>query len=206
MKSELIYPAAGMLQATQLSIQLASLGYCDTALLDSQLNSLFVFNPTKTIEIYGNNELNLHLGLIYLKKILLNPWKQWNRPIRSIVDSFFKVAKYILQSTPVQKKLLSQLEKIKEQINYFGSIDHPLIFNNLADIYVELSAQLNLNLKIFGQQKFLQNQEILNKIRVCLLMGIRSAVIWKQLGGQFFSLFLYREHISHKINHLFKNK
>jgi len=34
-----------------------------------------------------------------------------------------------------------------------------------------------------GEQAYLSRPDIANKIRACLLAGIRSAILWKQCGG-----------------------
>ena len=55
-----------------------------------------------------------------------------------------------------------------------------------------------------GDQAYLSRPETANKIRACLLAGIRSALLWKQCGGTRWKFLFYRKKIQAELQVLLK--
>jgi high frequency lysogenization protein len=80
------------------------------------------------------------------------------------------------------------------QAKYFSET-HPNVLSSLADIYVTTIGKLPYRLKVSGQAKYLHHPEIIYKVRALLLAGIRSAILWQQVGGTRWQLLLSRNKI-----------
>jgi high frequency lysogenization protein len=54
-----------------------------------------------------------------------------------------------------------------------------------------------LRIHVAGKREYISQAAILDKIRALLLAGIRSAVLWQQVGGSRWQLLLDRKKIVH---------
>jgi len=195
LSTQRIYALAAMCQAAQLAVQLATQGQCDANLLKAQWHSIFIMNPKDVEQIYPHPR-DLKLGLMFIDFGLKNPKKFTSNFAFPLVRSFCAMGKNLLASKKAQEALRIKLKRTEEQTHYFQPWDHPRIFQNLGEHYVEMATDQRINLKIAGQKKFLQNLEMLNKIRAVLLSGIRAAVLWYQLKGNLPWVFLNRRKIA----------
>ena len=67
------------------------------------------------------------------------------------------------------------------------------MFASCAELYLEAVSPLKPRVYVQGEQRFLQQEEVSNKIRTMLLAGIRCVVLWEQLGGGRFEMLLRRK-------------
>lgn len=72
----------------------------------------------------------------------------------------------------------------------FSSYDMP--WDDIADIYVETLGTLSQRIQVRGNPNILQRRDIASKIRGLLLMGVRFAWLWHQLGGRRWHLLINR--------------
>jgi high frequency lysogenization protein len=83
-------------------------------------------------------------------------------------------------------EMLSQirqgLSSATERLEHFPML-HPNILAQLAHLYSATISRLQPRIIVRGEALHLQNPDNQNKIRTLLLAGIRSAILWRQLGG-----------------------
>ncbi|MCK5386557.1 MAG: DUF489 family protein, partial [Gammaproteobacteria bacterium] len=79
--------------------------------------------------------------------------------------------------------LSTGVELATRQSEHF-STTHENVIANLADLYSRTISELGPRIMVNGEQSYLETTAISNKIRTTLLAGIRSAVLWQQLGGR----------------------
>ncbi len=65
----------------------------------------------------------------------------------------------------------------------------------LARLYQDTISKLSFRIHVAGNPEHLRNQQVAEQIRALLLAGIRSAVLWHQLGGRRWHLFFYKKRI-----------
>jgi high frequency lysogenization protein len=66
------------------------------------------------------------------------------------------------------------------------------VIEALAAVYVDTIARLGPRIMVGGEPHILRDPRNAGRIRALLLTGIRSAVLWRQLGGSRLRLFLER--------------
>lgn len=184
---------AGIFQACVLIKQLAWTGKCEQIPLETAIKSLLQVNSKSVIEIYGNLG-NLSLGL----KSLIDFLNQTNK----IMPGDLEIAKYVFGLLHLEKKLRKRSDLIKIiksgieraiiQANLFF-LTHDNVMANLAGIYIDTLSTFTFKIQIIGSPLFLTNPNIVNKSRALLLAGIRSAVLWKQLGSSRIQLFFKKK-------------
>ena len=63
----------------------------------------------------------------------------------------------------------------------------------LADVYTSNLSDLTPKILIKGEQRFLEDPSLVEKVRAILLAGVRAAYLFSQAGGRKWHLFVYRK-------------
>jgi high frequency lysogenization protein len=74
----------------------------------------------------------------------------------------------------------------------------------MADLYSQTLSTFRYRIQVNGDYNFLQQQRIANQIRALLLAAVRSAILWRQVGGNRWHFLLNRKHIAHQVDLLLK--
>jgi len=72
----------------------------------------------------------------------------------------------------------------------------------LARLYQDTISKLGFRIHVAGNPEHLRNQQVADQIRALLLAGIRSAVLWHQLGGRRWHLFFYKKRIRDTLSNI----
>ncbi len=78
-------------------------------------------------------------------------------------------------------------------------------FEALATLYQDTISTLPFRIQVQGKVEHLQDERIANRIRALLLAGIRFAVLWHQIGGRPWHLFLLRGRINRIVTSMLEN-
>ncbi|VFP80270.1 high frequency lysogenization protein HflD [Candidatus Erwinia haradaeae] len=186
---------AGICQATYLVQRLAYYGQCNIDALHISLNSLFDLNPPSILDIFGNHESNLHCGLEILIGLLNNQsYQRLGSEITKYAMSIMILERKLYKTQEALISLSSRIDEVnKQRINSAISLDQ--IFSLIAEMYIDIISPLRPRIQVIGSVEVLKNVQIQNKIRTMLLAGIRSAVLWQQIGGRRWQLICLRKHI-----------
>jgi high frequency lysogenization protein len=104
-----------------------------------------------------------------------------------------EVTRYIISLMALERKLsgrndaMSQLgdriQMAQRQTEHFELLDDQMI-SNLASIYLDVVSPIGPRIQVTGTPSVLQQTSNQHKVRALLLSGIRSAVLWRQVGGK----------------------
>jgi high frequency lysogenization protein len=191
---------AGVLQAACLVDQLARTGQVAPESCNPLIQSLFQFDAETTAAVYGGVH-NIDLGLRSLQDILST---NNSAPYRS-------ATRYALGMLHLQKKLSadpemlnilhSRLQHAAFKADHFTN-DINEVCHSVAAIYQDTVSTFKFRVQVSGSMQQLQNSVVADKIRALLLAGIRSAVLWRQLGGKRWHLFTKRRVIASEAQYL----
>lgn len=153
--------------------------------------SILEIDPNSVIEIYGNHEKNLIVGLQVLISILT---------FSKFSYSYFEFITYIVKMINLNKKLnenhiaIYSLKKNILLISHEYSIhsDIKILTNKVARLYIKIISTLGSRILIKGLKNYLQNLYIQEKIRCLLFSGIRGIALWNQYNGNQLQLIYYR--------------
>ena len=177
---------AGIFQASALIKDLAWNGKCDPAAFNTCMYSLLKLNSASVLDVYENLS-QLSIGLNNLNNFF-NKKTAKDLEIIKYVFSLLYLEQKLSNRDDLLKIIEAGIIRANIQANIF-SINHDNVIANFAGIYLDTLSTLNFRIKITGTELYLINHNITNKIRALLLAGIRSAVLWKQLGGSKLKLF-----------------
>ncbi len=193
---------AGIAQAAALVDQLATTGKVDEKALETSLGSLLKTESDSVLDVYGNNLANLKLGLTHLEKQLTGYEIAHPDQARYAASLVF-LERQLSEQKQMLKTISIGLERAKAQTDHFNLL-HENVLANLGDLYSQTVSKLEPRIMVNGVPEILQRQETANKIRACLLAGIRSAMLWKQCGGRRWKFLLYRKKIQAETQRLLK--
>jgi len=79
--------------------------------------------------------------------------------------------------------LAERINQVHRQLAHFAITDEQVLAN-FASIYSDVISELGPKLQISGNPDCLKQPQVQHKIRALLLAAMRSAVLWRQLGGK----------------------
>lgn len=182
---------AGVFQSAALVRDLARTGRTEKLAFDTSIQSIYTLDVSTVEQVYGGTISGLRLGLQELVKLLAYTKLKPDRELTRYLIGLMHLERKLIRCPETKKKLSRRIKHAISQANYFASSPQ-LIINSLADIYVTTLGTLPFRLHVVGQGKHLAHAETVSKIRAALLAGVRSAVLWRQLGGSRWQLFLMR--------------
>lgn len=185
---------AGIFQAAIIVHDLAKTGNADEAAFTTSINSIYKIDAHDTTEIYGNAH-NLQVGLQALIKLFGTDKNPNHVYISRYVISMLHLERKLIKNKTLLDVLSRRIKHAVSQANYFSNT-HPTVIASLADTYVNSVGKLSFRLHVLGQAKYLNQSEVANKVRAILLAGIRSTVLWRQLGGNRLQLFFWRNKLA----------
>ena len=191
---------AGISQACLLVKELASTGtVVNSTAIETSINSILKLDSDTVIDIYGDLS-NIKPGLEQLKLQLTG---------RTIADP--EQARYAASLVFLEKQLSNRpemlnkikvgVEKAQFQSETFG-IMHENVLANLGDLYHSTISALQPRIMVNGEEEFITQPAIINKIRTLLLSGIRSALLWRQCGGARWKFLFFRKKIQDEVEFL----
>ena len=176
--------------------------------LASAINPLLILNPESVEQVYPNLE-SLTLGFSTLQSILGSNRVKQNSQIMRYITEILILRKTLSKNMIMQSVVragLSNLEPIRPslidcmQTNQQEINEQNYTFEEISSLYRKTLSTLKHRIKVAGKVKFLKNEIVSNKIRGLLFAGGRSAVLWHQLNGRYWRLFIYNKRISNTVS------
>ncbi len=172
---------AGCFQAAWCAQGIARRGMADSAAMETSIHSLFQTDAGDVPAVFGSAE-RVAPGL-----------RQFIIQVRSNNGRDMELSRYVIALVQLERKLSgdsARLQRIAEGIEsaegrlaHFHLL-HPNIVAQLADIYSDTISNMQPRIMVNGEPLHLQNPDNQNRIRALLLAGVRSAMLWHQLGGR----------------------
>ncbi|WP_410015729.1 high frequency lysogenization protein HflD [Sodalis sp. C49] len=173
---------AGICQSALLVRQLANKGVCDDDALEVSLRSLLDLNPPTTLRVYGDRPANLKPGLEAMAGMLNASREGVGAEITRYTLSLMVLERKLHANKGALDELAKRIGQLDRQLSHFELMSETLI-SAMASIYVDVISPLGPRIQVTGAPAMLQNLQVQAKVRAALLAGIRSAVLWQQVGG-----------------------
>jgi high frequency lysogenization protein len=195
---------AGVFQATALVKNIAVNGLVDKHDFEICIRSIFETEPDSVEMVYGQVEY-LRTGLTTLIEQLGEKSTQRDIDIARYVISLLHLQRKLSKNKAMLDTVASGIERARRQTEHFH-VTHENVIANLADIYSETISQIPPKIMVSGESQYLSNTDQANKIRALLLAGMRSAVLWAQLGGSRWQILLRRRRFCQEAERVLKEE
>ncbi|HIL63733.1 MAG TPA: lysogenization regulator HflD [Porticoccaceae bacterium] len=171
----------------------------------ANVNTVLVIDPGSLAEIYPNLG-SLGLGFKTLQDMFSNDRFRENAELIRYTLGMLVLRNKLINNKPMQDIIRVKLAQIKplQPVSSGRHSDLPeaeeknlreVSYEQLARLYQDTISTLPYRIQVQGKAAELNNEQTANRIRALLLAGIRSAVLWYQLGGRRWRLVFYRKRI-----------
>jgi high frequency lysogenization protein len=192
-------------QSAALVEALAVRGDADDTAIKACILPLMNFNPSSVSEIYPQISA-LNLGLRTMQSIFSSNKHERSGEIIRYVLGILALRQKLMSDEGMQAKVHSSLDSVALSIDpYSDDVLDAKFFEDLAKVYQDTISTYSFRIHVKGNMEHLKDEVIANKIRGLLLAGIRSAVLWYQIGGRRWHLILYRKKIKDTSEQIRKN-
>ncbi|WP_017939961.1 high frequency lysogenization protein HflD [Zestomonas thermotolerans] len=189
---EQLVALGAIFESAALVDRIARTGQVSEAPLGCMLGSLLVRNPQDTLEVYGGDDLNLRDGYRVLVGALeRDPTSLQREPLRYAL-ALVALERQLAKRDDMLEVIGKRLDQIQQQVEHFG-ITHENVIASCAALYQDTLSTFRQRIQVHGDMRHLQQPSNAAKIRALLLAGIRSARLWRQLGGHRWQLVFSRK-------------
>ena len=194
---------AAVAQCASLANSLATNGTAPNIELIASIKPLMVFDPSSISDIYPRIT-DLSLGLRIIQKTFSNGENQEDPNVVRHTLSLLLLRNKLIANRQMQTRIreglqgiaeTSNLNDTKESKSEMSYLQQDLLFEQLATLYQDTISKLTYRIQVQGKKENLRNERVTNRIRALLLGGLRSAVLWYQLGGRRWRLVFYRKRV-----------
>lgn len=191
---------AGVAQAARLVDQVSKTGSYPLEFLGPSINSLFAFEVESVEEVFGGIS-GIKLGLNNLSSLLASRHAQENSDLVRYVFAILHLERKFAGDPAMMSVVHSRLQHASFRAEHFANNVQDLC-HSVSGIYQDTLSKLKFRIKVTGSAQHLQNEKNADIIRALLLTGIRSAFLWRQLGGRRWKLMLQRKQVLHSSQQL----
>jgi high frequency lysogenization protein len=191
---------AGVAQAARLVDQISKTGSYPQDFLGPSIKSLFAFDAGSVADVYGG-VAGVKLGLNNLSSLLASRQGEENRDLVRYVFAMLYLERKFSSDQSMMSVVHSRLQHTSFRAEHFAN-NLPDLCHGVAGIYQDTLSKLKFRIKVSGSAQHLQNPKNADIIRALLLSGIRSAFLWRQLGGRRWKLLWQRKQLLHSSQQL----
>jgi high frequency lysogenization protein len=190
---------AGVFQSASLVDELARTGQVDPRSWDTLIRATLDTNPESFEAIYGGHPNNLRRGLDVLEAVVGR--KQANPVVLRYGFTLLLLMNQVRKNDAMLGELGSRLVRIQGQAEHFGET-HENVIASLGEAYQETLSTLKTRIVVQGDPSLLQSRMMPERVRACLLAGIRFALLWHQQGGRRWKLIFQRGALKRALDQL----
>ena len=176
---------AAIFQATHQVYKLAHTGDSDQDKMEFSMSTLLNQNPDSLENLYGPVE-NLQDGIDTMQTFLENTNSVTdlrNKEMIGYVMSSIHLASKLSNDKQLLIKIENGIDNARQQAEHF-SITHENVYSNIGALYQDTVSKKRLRIQVMGSAVYLQQSGVAARIRCMLFAAIRSAFLWRQLGGK----------------------
>ena len=170
---------AGMAQALAQVRRLADTGQADGAHLQPLVESVFRIDAETPAAVYGGTTA-VAPGLRILRAHFGNQARDPLLP--RLVLALLQVERHFVADDAAVRGVRDRIETLAPLAQSRGPLDREVLAG-LARAYVEHISPLRPRIMVQGNPHYLGQPGVVSEIRALLLAAVRSAMLWRQLGG-----------------------
>lgn len=197
MMRERVLALAGLAQALKQVRRIAETGQADAAVLETALDSVFRLDAESPESVYGDARA-LTPGLRLLHEYFTSRGSDDQLPRLAL--SVTQLERRFVRDGAMAQRVHDGLLAAAAAAARLGST-HPEVLAALGSLYADTVSQLRPRVMVQGNPHYLAQADIVAEIRAVLLSALRSAVLWRQMGGSLWDFLLRRRQMLGAIEH-----
>ena len=190
---EITIALAGVFQGVRQVIRISETAYEDPVVLEPLIASLLKLDAESVEDIYGDLH-HLRPGLITIREQLSYGANGKIPQLGRYVASVLNLERQLTKQSDMLTIIAARITHIK-RLAHDTALTDDAIIKAIADLYTDTISKLSLRIQVVGKPDILKQAVVQEKIRTALFCALRSAVLWRQLGGKRRQLLFYRKHL-----------
>lgn len=187
--SDRVLALAGLVQALAQVRRIAETGEADGRVLGVALDSVFRLDAGTTAEVYGGSE-GVRQGLSILRDYFSGSARDDQLPRLAL--AVIQLERRFVRDDAMVERVQGGIQRNSALAESQGSM-HPDVLAALGALYSETLSHLRPRVLVQGNPHYLGQATVVAEVRAVLLAAVRSAVLWRQLGGSLWDFLLRRK-------------
>lgn len=183
-----VLPLAGLAQALAQVRRIADTGQADSGVVGTALDSVFRIDADSPQAVYGDLP-ELRSGMQLLHDYFRNQARDELLPRLSL--AVLQLERRFVRDGDMTSRVHDGIRTLAPLAHNLGSA-HPQVLSGLGGLYADTVSQLRPRVMVQGNPHYLGQADVVAEIRAVLLAALRSAVLWRQLGGSLWDFLLRR--------------
>ncbi|WP_282297707.1 high frequency lysogenization protein HflD [Stenotrophomonas sp. PS02289] len=181
---------AGIAQALQQVRRIAETGHSEAGVVRTAIDSVFRIDADSPQAIYGS-PAQLAPGLRLLHNYFRNQGQDEILPRLAL--AVLQLERTFVRNHDVVGAVSEGIARAQRQAIELGDSAHPDVLAALGALYADTISHLKPRVMVQGNPHYLGQAGVIAEIRALLLAAVRSAVLWRQTGGQYWDFLLSRK-------------
>jgi len=186
----------GMLQALAQVRRIADTGQSDARQVEVALDSVFRIDAADVEAVYGETGA-VRTGLRLLREYLANGNK--DEALGKLGLSVLHLERKFSSEGRVAGLVGTGVGGLSAPAARLGSA-HPDVVAGLGSLYADTVSTLRPRVMVQGNPHYLGQAGVVAEIRALLLAALRSAVLWRQMGGSLWDFVFRRREMAASID------
>ena len=186
--SNRVLALAGLAQALAQVRRIADTGQADHAVLSTAMDSVFRLDADSPAAVYGDASA-LRPGMHLLRDYFANQGQDPLLPRLAL--AVLQLERRFVRDGDMTDQVFQGITVLSPQAHNQGST-HPEILGALGRLYSDTVSHLRPRVMVQGNPHYLGQADVVAEIRAVLLAALRSAVLWRQMGGNLWDFLLRR--------------
>lgn len=182
---------AGLAQALAQVRRIADTGQADQAVLSTAMDSVFRLDAESPAAVYGDASA-LRPGMRLLREYFANEGQDPLLPRLAL--AVMQLERRFVRDGDMTDQVFQGITALSPQAHNQG-VTHPEVLAALGRLYSDTVSQLRPRVMVQGNPHYLGQADVVAEIRAVLLAALRSAVLWRQMGGNLWDFLLRRREI-----------
>lgn len=188
---ERVLALAGLVQALAQVRRIADTGQAESAVLSTALESVFRIDAESPAAVYGDASA-LRPGMQLLHDYFRNDAQDPLLPRLAL--AVLQLERRFVRDPGMTERVHQGITVLSAQARNQGAT-HPQVLAELGRLYADTVSHLRPRVMVQGNPHYLGQADVVAEIRAVLLAALRSAVLWRQLGGSFWDFLLRRREL-----------
>ncbi len=193
--SDRVLALAGLAQSLQQVRRIAETGHSDAGAAQPVLDSVFRIVAPSPAAVYGGVPA-LAPGLRLLDGYLSNRADDPLLPRLALAT--VQLERRFAGEPATLQAVGNGIEEIAPRALELGSA-HPEVLSALGTLYADTISHLRPRIMVQGNPHYLGQPGVVSEIRALLLAAVRSAMLWRQLGGSQWHFLLARRALAEAV-------
>lgn len=196
--SDRVLALAGLMQALAQVRRIADTGQAHAEVLTTALDSVFRIDANDTAEVYGGTQ-SLRTGLMLLRDYFEGAMPDEQLPRLAL--AVIQLERRFVRDEDLVTRVLNGIRAQSGAAERLGS-SHPDVLTALGSLYADTLSHLRPRVLVQGNPHYLGQAPVVAEVRAVLLSAVRSAVLWRQMGGSLWDFLLRKRAMGEAVREL----